>query len=64
MKAKPKTKAAAPKVPGRQAGDPRVETHTPVAKPVLQSLAAGQAELDANPGRTKALTKDGHLVRE
>ena len=65
---KPKAKATkrqtAPKVPGRQLGDPKPEIGKPEAKPVLQDFDAGRAELAAYPARTSVLTKKGHLVRE
>lgn len=60
---KPKSKAA-PKVPGRQRGDPKAEIATPSAKPVLQSEDSGRAELAKHPARTSVLTDKGHLVRE
>lgn len=53
-----------PKTPPAQPGDPVVEVAKPEAKPVLQSLEAGKAELDANPARGSVLTEAGHLVRE
>lgn len=52
-----------PKTPPAQTGDPVVEVAKPEAKPVLQSLEEGKAELDANPGRASVLTDQGHLTR-
>ena len=56
--------ADAPAEPPAQAGDPEPEVSKPEAKPVLQSIEAGKAELDANPGRTSVQTDAGVLVRE
>lgn len=52
-----------PKTPPAQTGDPVVEVAKPEAKPVLQSLEQGKADLDANPGRASVLTDQGHLTR-
>lgn len=56
---------AAPKAPPAQAGDDP-EVARPKATPAqkLPSEEQAKAELDANPGRTSALSDKGHVVRE